>query len=312
MQGGATTQPTWIGSADCGVVRLTGKDRVDLLHRLSTNELRPLVGAPGALPTILTTSQGRLVDWLWVLARAADTLLVTSAGRGAAVAAWIERYTIMEDVGSTEVTSDWQQVIVQGPRAAELVEASALPATALVEREDIVAWRDLPAYGERLRCLVRPARAAALIDAATARGAQRATEQELELLRVEAGVPGPAGEYPEEVNPLELRLGPSSVSWNKGCYVGQEVISRLDSYDKVARLLIGLDLDETVAAGAGEHKLVRDGQPLGRSTSLVPRPGGGSVGLAVVKREAARPGSALLQLDDRAVPVRLVDRPFWS
>ena len=101
------------------------------------------------------------------------------------------------------------------------------------------------------------------------------------------------------------------MSWKKGCYVGQEVISRLDSYDKVARYLMGFETAESTAVAPGD-RLRRKGTGLGRVTSVAPRPGGGMVGLAIVNREAAGPGVAELETSDGTASVDLMDRPFWQ
>jgi folate-binding protein YgfZ len=119
-------------------------------------------------------------------------------------------------------------------------------------------------------------------------------------------------ELHNEPNPLEMRLGPSCISWKKGCYIGQEVISRLDSYDKVARLLMGFHSPQALAdAGTQGHKLFIDGRPIGKITSSV-AVAEGCIGLALVKRSAALPGRAHLQIDQSALVIDLLDRPFWA
>ncbi|MBC7794776.1 MAG: hypothetical protein H7Z43_13815, partial [Clostridia bacterium] len=125
-----------------------------------------------------------------------------------------------------------------------------------------------------------------------------------------------AGEYPDDVNPLELRLGPVAVSFRKGCYIGQEIISRLDSYDKVQRLLVGFNVDPTLAAqlpqDGQELKLTREGRPFGRVTSIVALPAGGAAGLAVVKREGADAAAAELVVGKDVIPVTLARRRFFG
>ena len=170
--------------------------------------------------------------------------------------------------------------------------------------------RGIAAYGARFETLLPVAAAEALLLRGRAAGLDVGDGEALERLRLEAGVPSPEHEFKDEVNPLELRLK-SAVSWTKGCYVGQEVIARLDSYDKVARALIGFEGRERMPADA-DLRIRRAGKLLGRVTSLHQLPDGRVLGLAVVKREEAVPGDAELTGADKSVAVRLLDRPFWA
>jgi folate-binding Fe-S cluster repair protein YgfZ len=105
------------------------------------------------------------------------------------------------------------------------------------------------------------------------------------------------------------------VHWHKGCYIGQEVISRLDSYNKVARLLVGFSSSVVLPADAAAPlKISCDGRPLGRVTSWVPT-ASGCVGLALVKKAAAEgpmPMEAEIETAAGALPIRLEPRPFWQ
>jgi folate-binding protein YgfZ len=310
-----TPRKTFAGQLQDDIVQVGGADRVDLLHRLSTNDLTPLATTGQARSTLFTTSQGRLIDWVTVLAAPEVLLLVASPGRGQRIAEWIDTYTIMEDVRSTLVASAKAHIAVDGPAAEQVTSAvfgelTGLTAEAAREINDVWIWKGLAAYGPRFEVLVDAAQAKPTLERLRAAGAQAADQTIFERLRGDAGVPGPATEYPDDVNPLELRLGPVAVSFNKGCYIGQEVINRLDSYDKVARLLVGFVVEEqaaprVAALPAGERKLTRDNKPFGRVTSLV-----GGKGLAVVKREGSEGGPAELVAGDMRLPVRLEPRPF--
>jgi folate-binding protein YgfZ len=103
----------------------------------------------------------------------------------------------------------------------------------------------------------------------------------LEAVRIERGIPGFESELNEDHNPLEASLI-DSVDFNKGCYIGQEVVARLNTYNKVQRRLIVLQwIDGSVLPG-NEVK-GKDGN-VGVVTSVAQHPHGGYVGLAYVKR----------------------------
>ncbi len=311
MTSPAIASTTWVGFVPTDCVRVTGKDRVDLLHRLSTNDLLPLAKAGTTLSTLFTTAQGRLIDWVTIVAEADALFVITAKGRGARVAAWIDTYTIMEDVRCDDVSAVKTHVAVSGPDALSIAGdiAGTNP-----------SWPGLAAYGPRVELLIDIANVDEVIANLVARGAVKADATVIEALRVTAGVPGAATEYPDEVNPLELRLGPVAVSFRKGCYIGQEVISRLDSYDKVARLLIGFTTPASAhdaLAGVtvtGDHdiKLTRDGKPFGRVTSLVPASDGSFIGLAVVKREGVDATTAELVTPTATIAIDVDKRPFFA
>ncbi len=294
-----------VAALELGLLRVTGKDRVDLLHRLATNDLRPLA-APGHWRlTTFATPHGKLLDWCTVVARPDELWLVTSPGRAATVRAWLDRYTILEDVVATDLTSEWQALWVDGG-VAFIPEVGT---DAVVEADAGVWYRALPALGGVIVWFPRGV-AVAKLGGWLTQGLSSLTVHALERRRVLAGVPGALTEFPEEVNPLELRLAASSVSFNKGCYVGQEVLSRLDSYDKLARLLMGFEL-AGVCVPTPELRLYREGTLLGKITSLVDVAPGRMAGLAIVKREEAHPQSAMLVGPHGTLSANLVDRPFW-
>jgi folate-binding protein YgfZ len=300
---------TWVGIEPVTVVRVTGADRVDLLQRLSTNDVARLARPGAVFSTVFTTEKGRIVDWVAVLTRTDDLLLRCSPGRAEGVRAWIDRYTIMEDVVTDDVTARFVEVVVDGPAA---FRAFGEPAQGtFVEAGDLLVTRGLPAFAARVEVLAPVAARDALIEQAVAAGAERAGDGVFERLRLEAGVPSPEHEFREEVNPLELRLGTVAMDLGKGCFVGQEVLQRIESYDKLARVLVGFEAEARLDPTA-ELKLSRDERPLGRITSVLPLADGRSVGLAIVRRDGAAPGPAAIQVGGSTVAARLVDRPFWA
>ena len=257
------------------VVQVLGRDRVDLLHRLSTNDLRPLHKAPGVISTLFTSAQGKLLDWTDVLSHADRVLLRTSPGRAAAVADWVEKYTIMEDVQSSNASHAYAFVALTGADAVALTGLPSMPARGqVVELNGAFWYAGLSAYGSRMEGLVPAAAVPAKIAAWQAAGAILLGDAARELQRLRAGVPSHAYEFAAEVNPLELRLTQYAVGWNKGCYIGQEVISRLDSYDKVARLLMGLGGRCECDGSAAGQSQTDTGRPASGPRDLLDRPTG--------------------------------------
>lgn len=310
-----TEAMTYVFSHQADVLRVTGADRLDLLHRLSTQDLRPLRQVGQMRQTLFTTQQGKLVDWTLLYALEDALWLQASLGRASKLKAWVDKYTIMEDVTTQALAPAVQELLLLGPDAARLAGLAQIPAEGTcVARDGGMLSAALPAYGPGVRALVPADAATHLQQAWMAEGATPADAATMEWLRLEAGVPSARAEFREQVNPLELRLTQHAVGWNKGCYIGQEVISRLDSYDKVARVLMGF-VSEAPLAPLPEgqtYKVTAEGKSLGRVTSWVNH-GAGALGLAVVKREATHPMPATLEgpSDAASVAVQLVTRPFF-
>ena len=259
-----------------GLLRVTGADALDLLDRLSTNHLQDL--APGrGLYTVLTTNKGRIVDLLFVLAQEIHLLVMTGPETRQRVAEWIDFYTFVEDVSVEDVSGETAVLSLVGPNAATLlgdvcsldglntyesasVEVGGTGAT--VVRTDFLK---LPSYDLVVPSGgVSPVREVVLAEG-VAHGLAEMGDDALELLRIERGVPVQGKEMTEDANPLEAGLI-DYISFNKGCYVGQEVVARLNTYDKVQRTLVGLSWEASVAPDEGAE-LFADGKKVGVLTS---------------------------------------------
>lgn len=98
-----------------------------------------------------------------------------------------------------------------------------------------------------------------------------AGERCFELLRIEAGLPAGGRELTEEHNPWEALLS-DAISLEKGCYVGQEVIARLNTYKKVSKFLVRLRVEGSDEPAPGTP-LRHQGQAIGSVTSSARVPG---------------------------------------
>ncbi len=112
----------------------------------------------------------------------------------------------------------------------------------------------------------------------------------LEILRVEAAIPRFGAEMDRNTLPQEAGLEATAISFTKGCYVGQEVISRIKSVGHVNRALARLRLPPGARDG---DPLLLGGREVGRVGSAVDSPRLGRIGLAIVRREASPPATLL-------------------
>ena len=300
----ATETAALYANAPTGLLQATGADALDLLNRLSTNRVDKL--PPGrAAPTILTTDRGRILDLLTVVNAGDYILLLTSPGQQQTVSDWLDKYTIMEDLTVADTTAATALFTLCGPNSRNAL-AAALPAlgnslaelepysaidAAIAGQEAMLLHRalgGLPAYDLVVDAAAGPAVWANL----TAAGFVPIRHETWDALMVSCAIPRYGRELGDAFNPLEAGLI-GAVDFAKGCYIGQEVIARLDTYQKVQKYLVQLRFppEATVAADA---KLVSDGRSVGQVTSLAANPATGDLlGLGYVRTAQAEIGTRL-------------------
>jgi len=130
-----------------------------------------------------------------------------------------------------------------------------------------------------------------LDDIASALGVPVASNEALEVLRIEAGIPLLGAELDEDVFPDEARLD-AAISRTKGCYTGQEIVARLHSRGAVNHRLVGLHF-EGEQAPSRDSPLLAGERTTGEVTSACLSPSLGPIGLGFVRVEHAEPGTRL-------------------
>ena len=321
-----------------GRLKLTGADARDLLNRLSTNYIAP-IGTPGSvIPTVLTSDRGRIVD-LVHLAHCGDRqLLLTSPGRQDGVIAFLDKYTIMEDLEVADITLNTAMLTLTGPAAGDIRQQIAIPAgitaIALPDADSDNSDGDGDAAGRALTyhfIAADTASADALAAALRQAGAVPISAAAAETLRIIRRQPAYGAELGDAYNPLEAGLI-GAIDFHKGCYIGQEVIARLDTYQKVQKRLValrftGISNGDTISDGnsagalSGARLMDDAGAPVGIVTSAATLAVDGIdtdaadtaapaiIGLGYVRTAAAQIGNRLrLQLpaDADAVPTSAV------
>lgn len=287
-----------------GRLKLTGEDALDLLNRLSTNKLDDL--APGGvMGSVLTTNKGRVIDMLFIARQDDHLLALTSPDTRSRVAEWIDFYTFVEDVEIADITQDTAMFTLLGASPADAHPAlAALPAcgSAIADIDGVqtLAVRsDFDFFGADCIDLIAPLPdAPRLRDALLARGATPVSGPALDLIRIQRGIPAHPHELSEDYNPLEAGLW-EFISFNKGCYIGQEVVARLNAYDKIQRHLVKLTW-QAPDDPAPQAALCADGRRVGALTSVAPPEAGKRIGLGYVRKAHAEPGTLLRAVSDAA------------
>lgn len=266
------------------VLRLAGADRLDLLQRLSATDLRR--ARPGdVVATVFANDKGRLVD-VAMTAVADDALwLLAGQGAGARLAAWLERFVIMEDVQVERrpaLAADTWITGHPGPPA---------PGSWQVVGDGHMALREPAPWGGLMHTIggaMEPYPLGPVARSSPWHGHILVEAAAYDQWCVEVGRLRPGPDLDEALNPLEAGLT-TWVSLDKGCFIGQEVIARLANYDKVRRRPVRLQI-----AGATPAKgtvLTLAGRTVGFVVTATARlEGPGALALAVVLREL-RPGA---------------------
>lgn len=287
--------------SDAGRLILTGDDALDLLNRLSTNELATLEVGAGAA-TVLTTNKGRIVDLLHVHRREDRLVVFTSPGNQQRVAELIDFYTFVEDIAVEDVTDETVMLSLTGLGSTKFLDgltdgqASSLTTFGRLSAQisDAVAevYRNDFLGSPSFDIVVDAEHKDSLFGVLTDVGAIPASADAVEALRVQRGIPAFGKELTEDYNPHEANLV-HHVSFSKGCYIGQEVITRLQTYKKVSKYLVGLRWeDDGPATGSF---LMHDGRRVGIVTSVARLPHtSANVGLGYVRKEFVEDGATVV------------------
>ena len=273
-----------------GMLHLTGSTRLDLINRMSTQAVLGLQSGQGAA-TVLTTDIGRIIDRIILYATSDGVYALTGDGHADPLARYFMRNIFFNDDAQLRDISATTFVFgVYGPRAAELLVVAGFPevemplhhwrqatigaATVYLHRTDPIAGGGYFVTGSAPD---RDAIRAALLAA----GLLPIDEAAYDYLRIEAGLPRFGRELTLDYIPLEADLWPD-VSFSKGCYVGQEIIARMESRGKLAKRLVRLRPGAPLAAGA---EITANSRAVGAITSAADGPGG-PVALGYVKTTA--------------------------
>ncbi len=244
-----------------GKFRVIGDDRTKWLQSIISNDILPLQPGQGRYSSFLT-HKGKMLGYFRVYVQS-EAIWIEDVGEvGEATFQALRKFLLYGTKAKMENCAEsWGLLLVSGPASADLVTAAfgvdvrsvqllhTLPATiggqpALIMRTEETGEQDLeillPADG------LAPAWSQ-LMTAGVPFDIKPVGAQARELLRIEAGLPKAGPDLNEEIVPPEANLEGKAFSLSKGCYPGQEVVARMDTYGNVRRHLVGLTIqDHTV------------------------------------------------------------------
>ena len=296
---------------------LTGADRKRFLHGQVTNEVNKLNVGEGCYAA-LVTAKGKLVSDLNIYCLPDELLLDFEPGLSRRVTERFEKYIIADDVQVVDVAPHYGVISVQGPKAPDTITRlnlfASLPGapyhfvTAKREDGDLYCVNHPRGAIAGFDLFIPIAEVENVLRAAEATGAMRCGPEALDMLRIEAGVPR-FGVDMDETNLAPEAIEATAISYAKGCYIGQEVISRIRAYGQVAKALRGLKL--SIMAQPGD-KLFMAEKEAGYITSATASPTfGANIALGYVRREHNQIGTKLmLRTESGEGEATIVPLPF--
>ena len=309
-----------------GIIELRGNDVLEFIHRVATNDVKSLAKEE-VVDTIFTTEKGRIIDRTTLLNFDSHQLLICSAENKEKVASWINKYVITDDVKVTITEGKYNIFEILGPQADSFVTLICGSVVNNIQPNSfkIVHTEGILFFIVKIKDDNGNIKFWTISDEENAR---RLTKYILEnkglfdfnfvgedaynSYRIEQGIPIAPFEINDEINPHEARLM-HLVSSTKGCYIGQEVIARLETYDKVQKLLVGIEFLESPLPESHYVLLDENNKEAGTITSYV-----NSlklkkyIGLGYVRKNYLEDGTKLIAKDQfhRTVNVEIKSLPF--
>lgn len=244
------TQPRCIDLGTPALLEFRGPDALRFLNGQMTQDVRKVIGTDIALPSCITDAKGKLQFRVWVHARGEALLIEGPEGSNEAIEARLTRYLIADDVEVADLSGTWRLHHLTGFDGA-LPDGATARSSRRYHLDGIDCW--IPAAGA-----LKMAGELPLLDG-----------DALESFRIAQAVPRWDKDLLDGLLPPEAGLDATDISYHKGCYIGQEVISRIKSAGKVNKRLTRFRFDSKLAT-EGLQLIDADGKPIGELTSIAP------------------------------------------
>ncbi|MEE8240677.1 MAG: aminomethyltransferase family protein [Nitrospirales bacterium] len=317
-----------VGIADLahrGRLRVTGEDRTKWLQSIISNDILPLQEGSGLYSSFLT-HKGKMLTYFRVYALAESLLLEDVGEIGDVTYTALRKFLLFGTKAKLDnLMLSWGLLLISGPQGPELLNkafgvdvTSHKPLSLLTKEIDgqpgflirteetgeidveilvpsttlLTVWNRLWEIGEGL-------------------GLKPFGNEAREALRIEAGIPRAGADLTEDIVPPEANLEGKAFSLSKGCYPGQEVVARMDTYGSVRRRLVGLVLEGQTLPPKGA-KIFSDEREVGWVSSAIHSPSLGSlIAFGFPLRDFTKPGTDLsVDIDGRRHKATVHALPF--
>jgi folate-binding protein YgfZ len=244
---------------------------------MSTNDLS-VIQPNHYKKTVLTTDKGRIIDLITILNFEEHSILITTENYEDKIIQHLDKYIIMDDVVIEKSGEDQSLIILWGDNinnkvnTTENVNLSSDNFFRLSEKEYLYA----DDFGfEKIIYLTDGIVVNSIKEKYP--DSNEITKVEYEKLRISLGIAEGENEFNDLINPKECGLE-KYISYTKGCYIGQEVIARLDAQGKIPKQMVRVKTIQTINKG---DKIFSDGKEVGLITSTAE-----NTGLAFIRSAA--------------------------
>lgn len=289
-----------------GVVEVSGPDAIEFLQGQLSNDLEALSPGSGTYAALLDRKAHITADCRVAVLDRERILLIAESPAAETLASHLDTYRIGRKVEVVDSTGDRAAVSLIGPATRSLLELGP------VNREDsnapvVVQGIDCLAVGtvEGVDLICADSDLEALVVALAEKGFVEVPEEASEIIRIESGRPRFGWELDRTLMPAEAGIVERAVSFEKGCYLGQEPVARLHYKGRPNRVLRGLRASKPLETG---QTIRGEGRDLGVVSSCCVSPALGPIALAVVRREA-EPGSKV-EVGDDAIEAEVAALPL--
>ena len=299
-------------------ISLTGGDRMRWLNGMVTNNIRDLALGRGVYAFLLNP-QGRILGDMFVYNAGEALVVETARSQVEKIIATFDHYIIMDDVEVTDIGDKQTTLGLAGPKSRAVLNAAGIEVPELQPLQMITPHcncdcgcvectvvRGEDAQHESYEIWLAPQDAYKTWQALLAAGATPVGSEILEMQRIASGVPLYGVDIRERDLPQETEQM-RALNFNKGCYVGQEIVERIRSRGNVHRKFTGLLVEGAAAIVAGA-KIISNEKEVGEVTSVatLPTPSGErTVALGYIRREVGVPGRAVTIGTSRAAVIQL-------
>lgn len=303
----------YVDQSDRGRLKFTGRDRQSFLQGMVTNDVAKLAPGAGCYAFMLDAT-GHILSDARILCRDEFLLMDVEPGMASFVAETLDKYLIMERVKITDIGEETAQFFVGGTEVSHFFETLAVPGiTEWIEGHNgliatgnsetfpafVAVTRLIPGSGFTVYLAKEDAEGFRAYLANS--GAELLAPETLEALRIEAGIPRFGVDMDSRVLAPETKQEARAISYKKGCYIGQEIVARIDARGRVNRGLTGFRL---LGGNPPEPDTAVqvEGKDVGRVTSSAISPTYGvPIALGYIRREHEEPGASVTINGENAV-----------
>jgi folate-binding protein YgfZ len=305
-----------------GLIEVSGSEAIQFLNGLITNDVAKLENNEW-MQAAFPNAQGRLLAMVRVLKSDDKFLFDVDAANREKILQNLMRFTFAGDFKVIDLSDNYSLISIQGKRAAEIIlqipnskfqipEIKNQISVFEFQNSKIQIVRAPHAAENNFDLFVPNSLSENLQNKFSEFGAIQINEEVREVLRIEAGIPKYGVDMDESTIVLETGLD-EAVSFNKGCYIGQEIIARIHFRGHVAKRLSGLILEETIEIQPGDQLKSAEGKAAGRITSTVFSPSlDKQIALALVRYEFLAPETKLFVVrgENQLTEAKVIELPF--